>query len=109
MKRLREEKAVRKVYRHGKRKTSNYLTLLYLENKCLQVNYAIHVRKKFGIAVRRNRIKRVFRELLLRFKEILSGYDIIILPRKKADELEFSQLYQCLEEIFFEAAILNQK
>lgn len=109
MKRLRDEKAVRKVYRDGRRRTSNYLTLLYLENKGLQCNYAIHIGKRFGIAVRRNRIKRIFRELLLRFKERLVGYDIVVQPRKKAEELSFNKLFQRLEEMFIEAAIPNKK
>ncbi|MFQ5579753.1 MAG: ribonuclease P protein component [Nitrospiria bacterium] len=109
MKRLRDKKAVQKVYREGKRIRSKDLTLLYLENECLEFQYAIHVGKKFGIAVRRNKIKRVFRELLLRFKESLLGYDIIIRPGRKADELSFHQLFQRLENMLLEAVIPSQK
>jgi ribonuclease P protein component len=109
LKRLRDKKAVQKVYHDGKRISSSCLTLLYLENKCLQCNYAIHVGKRFGIAVRRNRIKRVFRELLFQFKDNLVGYDIILRPRMKAGDLSFIQLFQRLELMFIEAGTPNQK
>ncbi|HIE65936.1 MAG TPA: ribonuclease P protein component [Nitrospiria bacterium] len=109
MKRLRDKKAIQKIYHNGKRRSSGDLTLLYLENKSLQCNYAVHVAKRFGIAVKRNRIKRVFRELLLRFRERLIGYDIVIRPKRKAGELNFNKLFQRLERMFIEAEIPNQK
>ncbi len=109
MKRLRDEKTIRKIYRDGERRTSNELTLLYLQNQCHRLNYAIHVGKRFGIAVRRNKIKRVFRELLLQFKEKLVGYDIVIRPKKKAEEISFHQLSQRVEKLFIEAEIPIQK
>jgi len=109
LKRLRDKKAVQNLYRKGKRRSSDEFTLLYLENQSLQCNYAVHVGKRFGIAVKRNRIKRIFRELLLRFKDTLLGYDLVIRPKKKADELTFHQLYQRLEHIFIEAGLPVQK
>ncbi len=45
----------------------------------------IVVGKRFGLAVRRNRAKRVFRELARQgCRDLIAGHDVLIFPRREA-------------------------
>lgn len=49
--------------------------------------------KKIGGAVARNRVKRVLREIILRYQDFLEeGYDVVLVARKKAVTAEFQKL-----------------
>jgi ribonuclease P protein component len=45
----------------------------------------IVVGKRFGLAVKRNRVKRVFRELARQhYRELIEGQDVLFFPRRES-------------------------
>lgn len=102
---LVRKEEVEKVFAQGKKYVSDSFIFYFLNNQSNRSSYAIHTRKKLGIAVERNRIKRVFRAALLQLRDRLSGYDVIIVPRTKTKNLDFHQAVQKLEQTFFETGL----
>ncbi len=71
------------MYRRGKRIESEWYTLLYRTNGLDSSRFAVVARKRIGSAVRRNRIKRVARELFRRNQSSLAcPVDLIFFPKK---------------------------
>jgi ribonuclease P protein component len=91
-----------RVYANGKKKAGRLLRICYLPNEHKQSRFGISVGKKFGNAVKRNRLKRWIRESVRRNKESIDrSLDIIIYsyPRmenviynSKAVEVELQKL-----------------
>ena len=53
----------------------------------------IIVGKRFGIAVRRNRAKRLFRELTRQVRgQLISGHALLVFPKRDALEVPFEDL-----------------
>ena len=68
-----------RVYANGKKKAGRLLRICYLPNEHKQSRFGISVGKKFGNAVKRNRLKRWIRESVRRNKESIDrSLDIII-------------------------------
>lgn len=107
--RLVQKSVVSEVKRHGKRIITDAFVLLYLYNDSVDPYYAIHIRKKFGSAVERNRAKRVFRASLQQLKEKIPGINLIIIPRRGGKGLNTPQMLQQLDKCFTEAGIPKKR
>lgn len=105
LEKLVKKEKVQKVVRLGKKYVSDSFILYILGNGSGRSSYAIHTRKKLGMAVERNRIKRIFRAALHQLKDLLIGYDIILVPRIKTKDLGFHQTVHKLEQTFFETGL----
>lgn len=85
--RLRGRRDIDALFRQGKRLQGKYLSILYRSDPDGETRYAVFVPKRMGVAVRRNRTRRVLRETLrVSGHPALEGKDIIILCRLKVDE-----------------------
>jgi len=61
--------------------------------KCSRIG--VTVSRRIGTAVKRNRIKRLLREIYRRHKEIFPpGYDIVLIARKQDQNTCYQTLYQ---------------
>ncbi|MBP6982463.1 MAG: ribonuclease P protein component [Thermotogaceae bacterium] len=107
--RLSKDSEFVQVLRRGKSIETPYFVLLYLENPYGNDRIGISVKKKFGNAVKRNRLKRwvreVFRTRGRRGKETGGAhFDMIILPRKKLssrfEEMTFGEIAKPILECF---------
>ncbi len=87
LEKLTEKKDRRYLFLHGKKTVSSIMVLYFRENGLGRPRYAIYTSKRLGGAIARNRIKRIFREVLNRNKRDLQGYDFIIIPREAAKDL----------------------
>ena len=109
LKRLAKREEVEKIFSQGIKCVSDSFILYLLGNHSGQSSYAIHTRKKLGIAVERNRIRRVFRAALYQLKDFISGYDVIIVPRRKMKDLGFHQAVHQLEQVFFKTGLSKKR
>jgi ribonuclease P protein component len=55
----------------------------------------ITVSRKIGVAVKRNRVKRILREVYRRNKQLFpSGFDFILIAKKNEKDLSYHDLFQ---------------
>ena len=96
---LKKNKDFQYIYRKGKSYANKYLVMYVLENGTGQNRLGISVSKKVGNSIVRHRVTRVIREVMrLHWKEIKSGYDIVIVARPSAKESDYGK---------FESAIFH--
>ena len=78
--RIKKNSEFTKLFKKGKRVFSPTLTLIYFPSATMSMGIAVS--KKHGKAVKRNRIKRLIREVFAKNSSLLkSNYCIIILPK----------------------------
>ncbi len=96
--RLRKDLDIKKVVNKGRYSYSGELTLKYLPNNLNVSRFAIVVSTKVDKrAVRRNLLKRRLREILrLNLQQIKPGWDILIITKQKALDLDYPQLQESL-------------
>ncbi len=95
--RIRKKKDFLHLYKKGKRFRGKVFILIYLSNELGFSRVAIVASKKLGNAVQRNKIKRQFRTLYRRNKELLTRpIDLIIIPHREIREAQ----QQILEKDF---------
>ncbi|HCF37479.1 MAG TPA: ribonuclease P protein component, partial [Thermosipho africanus] len=79
--------------------------ILYCKNGLDYSKFAFSVKKKFGKAVKRNKVKRWMREIVRTNKmNIPKGYDYLIIVRKLLSKdfeyIQFSQFKEAFLELF---------
>ncbi len=78
------------VFGNGKRLNSNYFTVCYKANLLGFPRLGLVVSKKnFPAAVKRNRVKRILREVFRRNKELFASLDVVIIAKQGADRLSY--------------------
>jgi len=98
-----------KVYREGGKYFGNLFILYVLPNNTEETRIGLTVTKKVGISVQRNRIKRVIREVFKSLNGIIPGNDLVIVARKKAVNLKYSQAHSSLINLLYRARILKSE
>jgi ribonuclease P protein component len=79
--RIRRRAEFQEVYSRGLKAHSRYATVFLLPNELGVGRLGIAATRKLGDAVRRNRAKRLIREVFRRNK-IARGFDIVIVPKR---------------------------
>ena len=96
---LKKNKDFQYIYRKGTSYANKYLVMYVLENGTGQNRLGISVSKKVGNSIVHHRVTRVIREVMrLHWKEIKSGYDIVIVARPSEKESDYGK---------FESAIFH--
>lgn len=92
---LRSSRDIERVKRNGRRVSTAFFNLLVCHSSRPDSRLAIIVGKRFGTAVRRNRAKRVFRELGRQVRPVLlPGLDCLVFPKREV----LSQPFVVLQE-----------
>ena len=87
------------LFKNGCRIRSKYVQLIFLKDnetvpnrrECEKSKFAVCVYKKLGNSVKRNKAKRILREIFRRHQQnIKSGFKIVFIPETKWTELDFS-------------------
>jgi ribonuclease P protein component len=89
-----------KVYKNGRRARGSHFVVFFDQNQLAYSRFGMTVSKKLGSAVRRNRIRRIFREAL-RFhqREAMSGYDFVFNPHPSAANLKCQALAEDVAQV----------
>ena len=104
--RLRQASEFDRLYKFGYRVTTKYFVLYGLKTDRSTARLGLTVSRKIGSAVRRNRVKRLLRELFRRHCASLlrHAYDLVVNARRGIDAVP----YQELEAVFCQALIQLQ-
>jgi ribonuclease P protein component len=90
--RIRRQKDFSELYRRGRRLKSRYFHLVFQPNGLEYSRMAVVVSKKVGKATVRNRVKRRFRELFRRNKDLLGKpCDLIFIAQKEISRLSWEE------------------
>ncbi|OGD16955.1 MAG: ribonuclease P protein component [Candidatus Aminicenantes bacterium RBG_16_63_14] len=93
LERIRKKSDFASLYRDGGRFRGRHFTLVFLKNELGHSRLAVVASRKVGSAVVRNRVKRRFRELFRRNKELLrEPLDIIVIARPESGEAAWTEL-----------------
>jgi len=96
---IKKKSEISRLFRDGRRWECSCFVLIYERNDLPHDRFGVIVSKRIGNAVRRNRVKRVFREVYrCNIKDSPPFFDILIRPRPKENFL-----WKTVEQkVFFE-------
>ncbi len=97
---IKNKKDISEILKNGQRYKCNGYKIIYIENEEKNDRLAILVSRKTGNAVKRNRVKRFFREIFRKNKIEFPPYlDILIQPQTGIDlNKEMVQCYKQWQE-----------
>jgi ribonuclease P protein component len=97
--RLAREDEFRRVYREGVRRANALLVVHARPNRLGTVRLGIVVGRRFGRAVRRNRLRRRLREAVRAGRRRLrGGVDLVVVPREGAAAAGLPELRAAIED-----------
>ncbi|MFZ3065756.1 MAG: ribonuclease P protein component [Nitrospirota bacterium] len=100
----------KRVYEKGKRYYSSNIILYVLKNNLQYSRVGISVGKKVGGSVKRNRIKRLLREILRHiWQNVIKERDIVVVAKKEAEGKDLRVVWQDLEGLFKKAGLIENK
>lgn len=90
---VKENYEFRRIYAKGRSGVSPQLVIYVRQNHSGHNRIGVTVSKKLGNAVVRNRVRRRIREIFrLNQKELVQGYDMIVVARTRAVSAEYHEL-----------------
>jgi ribonuclease P protein component len=108
--RLTKNTEFKRVYAQGRSFSNRYVVMYVLKNRTALRKAGFSVSKKMGCAVRRNRIKRLFREIYrLNDANLVGGVDLVFIPRHAAKEADYPTLARAFHDLFLKAKILSEE
>ena len=108
---LKNRKDFERVYTEGKQINSKYFVCFVLKNNTSSSRLGLTVSKKIGMAVIRNRVKRILREIFRLNKNIFKEpVDIIINVKKNIVDADFQKLTKLYQSVLkMSGFIRNEK
>jgi len=94
------------VYRQGKVWATSLLVIKAMPNSLSLSRYGFSVTKKVGKAVQRNRLKRLFREIM-KLQSLRPGWDIVLIARPVAVNADYHQLERAVTKLLARAQLLE--
>ncbi|MHC1578746.1 MAG: ribonuclease P protein component [Dehalococcoidia bacterium] len=96
------------VYRQGKVWATSLVVMKAMPNGLNLSRCGFSVTKKIGKAVQRNRLKRLFREIM-RLQSLKPGWDIVLIARPAAVNSEYRRLERAVTRLLAGAQLLESK
>ncbi len=96
---LRRPADYRRVYERRRSVSDSWLIVYACENGLPYLRLGRSVSRKYGNAVRRNRLRRLYREAFrLTRSQMPAGLDLVLIPRRN-DEPDLQTLMNCLPKL----------
>jgi ribonuclease P protein component len=96
---LRRPSDFKRVYDRRRSVSDEWIIVYACENGLAHLRLGLSVSRKVGPAVRRNRLRRLYREAFRLTKHTMpAGYDLVIIPRKGEDP-DLEHLKKALPEL----------
>jgi ribonuclease P protein component len=90
---LKRSRDIEYAKEHGNRISTALFNMVVCRTDGIGSRVGIVVGKRFGIAVRRNRVKRLFRELTRQLRgQLLPGLDLVVFPKRDSIVQPFAVL-----------------
>ncbi len=89
--RLKKSHEIEKLFKNKKSVGNIYYAMYFKKSSTNKTRVAISVSKKLGNAVTRNKEKRIIREIIRCYIDIINNLDILIVERKAALNLSFKE------------------
>lgn len=102
--RLTKSKDFATVYRKGRSLADRLLVLRFLENGLARNRYGFVVGRRVGKSVVRNRVRRRLREAM-RAEGLEGGWDVVVIARPSAAEVEYEALRRSLRRLVERAGL----
>jgi ribonuclease P protein component len=97
---LKRSRDIEYAKKHGNRISTTLFNMVICQNDEINSRVGIVVGKRFGIAVSRNRAKRLFRELTRQLRgQLLPGHALVVFPKRDA----IAQPFAVLKEVWLSA------
>ncbi|HHY83283.1 MAG TPA: ribonuclease P protein component [Clostridiales bacterium] len=107
--RLRKKSDFQSTYKKGRSLGHPLLVMIYRKTNKSDIRVGFSITKKFGKAVKRNRIKRQLREIVRsQLNKLNPGYDIIFVVRKEAGEASFKDLESAVNNLLIRGKLYRQ-
>ena len=95
---IRKSSEFKEIFDKGKRLYTEHYTLIYAPNSLGFPRLGLVVGKRCGNAVKRNRIKRVLREVFRRNKPLFDSLDVLIIGKKSGETPGYSRAKEEITE-----------
>ncbi|MBA2486228.1 MAG: ribonuclease P protein component [Nitrospira sp.] len=90
---LKRSRDIQHIKKAGRRVSTGSFNLQVCQDMSQEAAFGIVIGRRFGTAVRRNRAKRLFRELGRSVRPSLApGYSFLVFPKRECLTLPFSEL-----------------
>ncbi len=107
--RLRKRRDFEYTYRKGRSIANAFLVLVYRRSKFSITRAGFTVSRKYGNAVKRNKIRRQLKEIYRkRIPYLKPGFDLIFIVRKNAYQIEFEKLENAVDNLLRRARIFKE-
>lgn len=93
------------IYEKGRSWAAREIVIRALPNELGITRYGLTVSRRVGKAVTRNKVKRRLREILRRIN-FLPGWDIIVIARQPAANVDFATLDKSVADLLVRAGLL---
>lgn len=94
---LKSNKEIASLFKEKVSVGNHFYAIYYRRNKQKKPRIAISVSKKYGNAVVRNYEKRVTRQIVQKYFNLINGMDLLIVIRRDVNTLKFIKKQQHLE------------